>query len=374
MATETTNAAAPSAPLRPSAAAMALRAAPFFISLAFAPLLLLAMRYGGMWIFGALAFAFLATPLIDQISSHNKENIDPALDQRRLIWHQAVTWIWVPLQLALIAALLAVIGLTDWLTTVEALAVAAALGVATGGVGINYAHELIHQRNRTEPMLGEILLCSTLYGHFRLEHVFGHHARVATPEDPATARRGESFYAFWLRSILGGLASAWRIQRDQLKRRGRGLWSLSNAFWRYGAWAVAWIGLAYALAGGLGVAAFLAQAIVAVTLLELVNYLEHYGLRRRMLESGRYEPTRPHHSWNANHRFSNFLLINLQRHSDHHYKPDRRYPLLQAHEDDAAPQLPHGYAWMVLLALVPPLWFRVMDPRVDAWETRFYGA
>lgn len=352
---------------------MALRALPFAVSLSFAALLTLGMIWGGVWIAAMLVYAFIATPLIDQLTTRNTESLDPTLEESALFWHRAVVILWVPVQLGMLVAFLTVVGRTDNLSAWEAWLGAVALGVAAGGIGITYAHELIHQRNRFEPMLGEILLCSSLYGHFRIEHVFGHHSRVGTPQDPATARQGESFYAFWTRTVAGGFRSAWAIQKAQLARRGESVWSVRNAFWRYAAWAVFWFALAFTLAGWLGVGLFALQAFVAVTLLEMVNYVEHYGLQRREIAPGRYEPCQPRHSWNANHRFSNFLLINLQRHSDHHFKPDRRYPLLQGYGEDEAPQLPLGYAAMVLLTLAPPIWFRVMDPRVEAWRRRFHA-
>lgn len=348
-----------------------IRAAPFAITLLLVPLLAAGMVYGGWLIAGGIAFAFLATPVLDAVTSPNSVNLDPATDENTLNWHKYLTWIWVPIQLGLIIGLLAIAGQTNWLSTVETWAMAFALGLATGGIGITYAHELMHQRNRFEQRLAEVLMCSTLYGHFCIEHVFGHHLHVATPRDPASARPGESLYAFLPRTLFGTLRSAWNIQCEQLRKRGQSCAGRHNAFWRYGAWTVFWIGLAWTLAGWMGIGVFCAQAAVAVILLETVNYLEHYGLQRQRMANGRYEPTREHHSWNANHRFSNYMLINLQRHSDHHRHPNRRFPLLQAHAPETAPQLPYGYSWMVILALLPPLWFRVMNPRVEAWQHQY---
>ncbi|MEO0618381.1 MAG: alkane 1-monooxygenase [Pseudomonadota bacterium] len=344
---------------------------PYCITLALVPLLLGGMAYGGWWIVGAFVFTFLATPVLDTLVPLNSANASAATGDDEIRGHIWLTWAWVPLQLGLIVALLFTVGQTAQLTTVEALAMAATLGLATGGIGITYAHELMHQRNRLEKQLAEILMCSTLYGHFCIEHVFGHHLHVATPRDPASARPGESLYRFLPRTLIGTWRSSWAIQRAQLEKREQPVWSWRNAFWRYAAWTVFWFALAYAIAGWTGLAVFVVQAVVAVLLLETVNYLEHYGLQRRQLENGRYEPTREHHSWNANHRFSNYMLINLQRHSDHHRNPIRRYPLLQAHPDDTAPQLPYGYSWMVVLALLPPAWFRVMDPKVAAWQAKY---
>ncbi|MEL6316411.1 MAG: alkane 1-monooxygenase, partial [Pseudomonadota bacterium] len=351
--------------------ALAAHAAAYLAAFGFTPALAAAMVWGGPWIGGALLYAFLAAPTIDALTTHDTRNLDPRTPDRALIWHKLVTWAWAPVQLALLVGLLAAVG-AGHLSGLEQAGLALAVGVATGGVGITFAHELMHRKSPSERALAEALMCSTLYGHFCIEHVYGHHRTVATPEDPATARAEESFYAFLPRTLIGGLRSAWAIETARLRRRGRALWSPANAFWRFGAWALAWGALAWALAGWAGLGAFALQAAAAVALLEMVNYLEHWGLTRARLADGRYEPTRPHHSWNANHRFTNRLLINLQRHSDHHYKPDRRFPLLQSYSEAEAPQLPYGYAWMVLLTLVPPLWFRVMTPRLEAWRARFY--
>jgi alkane 1-monooxygenase len=246
------------------------------------------------------------------------------------------------------------------------------MGVASGTVGITYAHELMHQKNRLERWLGDLLMTSVLYGHFRSEHLLVHHRYVGTPRDPVTARYNEGFHRFFPRVLWGCLASAWRAEAAMLARRGRPAWHLSNPFWRYVALQAGWLCLAWGLGGALGLGLFVFQAFVAVWQLELVNYVEHYGLTRKHLGEGKYEHVQPRHSWNASQAASNWLLINLQRHSDHHYKPDRRFPLLQTYGAAEAPQLPHGYPLMTMAAMVPPLWRRIMNPRVRAWRKRYY--
>ena len=259
----------------------------------------------------------------------------------------------------------------DQFSWLELIGLTLSLGVFCGAVGINFAHELVHQSSRVERAAGEILLTSVLYPHFRIEHVYGHHLNVATPEDPATARFGESYYAFLPRTLSGSLRSALQIEAEFLRRRGLSPFALENRFWRYGSWVAAALCLAFVIGGPVGFAVFLIQAATAVALLEATNYVEHYGLERRKLDDGRYERTQPHHSWNASPRISNWMLINLQRHSDHHHRADRRYPLLRNYDENEAPQLPFGYPVMTLLALVPPLWFSLMNPRVEAWRARF---
>jgi alkane 1-monooxygenase len=244
--------------------------------------------------------------------------------------------------------------------------------VISGAIGITYAHELMHQKPRWERWLGDLLMASVLYAHFRSEHLLVHHRWVGTPADPVTARYGTGFWRHFARVLRDCPRSAWAAERAMLARRGLPVWHLSNPFWRYAALQGGFVALALALGGWWGLALFLVQAATAVWQLELTNYIEHYGLTRRHLGNGRYEPVRPHHSWNADHRVSNWLLINLQRHSDHHYKPDRRFPLLQTYGEAEAPQLPFGYPAMTALAMVPPLWRRVMDRRVRAWRRQHY--
>jgi alkane 1-monooxygenase len=221
------------------------------------------------------------------------------------------------------------------------------------------AHELMHRASRWERALAEVLMLSTCYPHFCIEHVHGHHKHVGTPLDPATSRYGESIYAFLPRTLWGGLRSAWRIEAVRV-----GAWSPRNRMLHY-AVALLWL---FAVAGSFGacaLAAFVGQAAVAVLMLENINYIEHYGLSRRQILPGRWERVRPEHSWNSAHRVSNWMLVNLARHSDHHANPARPYPELRHFEH--VPQMPTGYAGMFLLAWFPPLWFAVMNPRVEAW-------
>ena len=231
-----------------------------------------------------------------------------------------------------------------------------------GGVAINAAHEMGHQRAQSERWLSKVALAQTGYGHFYIEHNRGHHARVATPDDPASSRLGENIYTFHYRSIIGSLRSAWALERRRLARRGKRAWSLRND--ALNAWLMT-AALFAALIAAFGIAVLpwlIGQAVIGFFLLETINYLEHYGLRRQQRPDGSYERVRPSHSWNSNSMISNVFLFHLQRHSDHHANPQRRYQAL-CHADEA-PQLPAGYSTMVVVALVPPLWRRLMDHRV----------
>jgi len=327
---------------------------------------------GGWTLALPFIMGWILVSALDQILGLNTSNLDPDTPEQHLIWHRVIIWVWVPAQLALIFGCFRAISLPGHLSGAEQALLMAGLGIATGGIGITYAHELVHRRSRWERMIGEVLLISTGYGHFATEHVYGHHINVATPADPVTARRGENYYAFLARAVIGSLISAWRIEARRLHHRGRALWHWSNPFWRYGGGFAAMLVLAYWFAGLSGIVLYLVMCAMGVYQLEAVNYVEHYGLTRRHLGGGRFERTRLHHSWNSSHRASNVALINLQRHSDHHDRPDRLFPVLQNHSWKAAPQLPFGYPVMVFAALLPPLWFRIMNPRLDRWRRTFY--
>ena len=351
---------------------MLLKALPFFISYLTLPLVFCAAWFGGWWIALPFVWGWMMIGLMDTISGLNTDNMDPATQDRLLFWHKLVTWAWIPLQMALILSVMWLVTLPGHLSTWESVGAALALGVATGGIGITYAHELVHQRNKWERWGGELLLTSVAYGHFATEHVYGHHITVGTPKDPVSARKGENFYSFFLRAVTGTLISAWKIDAGRMAKRGLPVWHRTNPFWRYAIGAGLFIGYSVALGGWWGLALFGMQCFMAVYQLEAVNYVEHYGLTRRYEGNGKFERVQPHHSWNASQAVSNWFLINLQRHSDHHYRPDRRFPLLQHYPWKQAPQLPFGYATMIAIALTPPAWFWVMNKRVDRWRQSFY--
>lgn len=234
-------------------------------------------------------------------------------------------------------------------------------GLGCGGLGINVGHELGHRRSKGHQLAAKILLGTSLYAHFFVEHNRGHHVRVATADDPASARRGEWLYAFWWRSVSEGLRSAFELERVRLERSGHGAWSLRNEVLRLiGAEGLA-VAAALVFFGPAATAAWVLAALFGALLLETVNYVEHYGLSRERTERG-WAPVRPHHSWNSDHPLGRVLLFELTRHSDHHAHPGRSYPKLRSFPD--APQLPTGYPGMILLALIPPLFLSVMDRRL----------
>ncbi|MGP3696829.1 alkane 1-monooxygenase [Rhodobacter sp. NSM] len=347
-------------------------ALPFAISLAMVPLALIGAAYGGWTVLLLPLFAWGLFDLLDLVVGLNTRNEDPATDEKNLFWFRLLTMIWVPIQFLLVFGLIGYVSNATHLGLIEKIGLFIGVGVMTGIVGIVYAHELIHRNNRLERWLGDVLLAMVLYSHFRTEHLKVHHVHVGTAEDPVTARYGEDFHTYFQRVLTEGHKHAWETEVDLLKRTGRPPQSLKNPFWVYGALQLVMVGLALALGGAQGLLLFLVQAFVAIWQLELTNYVEHYGLTRRILPDGKPEPVMPHHSWNSAHKASNWLLINLQRHSDHHFKPDRRFPLLQTYSEQQAPQLPHGYPLMAAMALFPRYWRSRMNPRVRDWRKKYY--
>ncbi|MCY1126533.1 alkane 1-monooxygenase [Frigidibacter sp. RF13] len=349
-----------------------LAALPFWLSLGLLPCVWLAATRGGWALLALPVYGWVLLPLFDVALGINEENPDTETPEKKLFWYRLITLIWFPIQAMVIYGALWWATQTDALELWEKFGLFFGVGIVTGAVGIVYAHELMHQKNAPERWLGDLLLATVLYSYYRTEHLLVHHRYVGTPRDAVSARYNENFHRFFLRVLREGPGSAWRAEKQMLARAGRGPFHRTNPFWRYGALMALALIAAFAVGGWLGLMLFIIQAYVAIWQLELVDYIEHYGLSRKYLGEGKYEHIKPHHSWNAAHKATNWFLINLQRHSDHHYKPDRRFPLLQTYGTDEAPQLPYGYPAMTTLALIPPLWRRVMNPKVRAWRRQFY--
>jgi len=347
-------------------------ALPFWLSLITVPAAVIGAVQGGWTVFLLPLVTWVLFDILDLFAGLNTDNADPQTPEADLFWYRAITLIWFPVQFAITFGMIWYVTGAPHLVLWEKLVLFFGVGVISGAVGIVYAHELMHQKSVVERWLGDLLLAQVLYSHFRSEHLRVHHIYVGTPRDPVTARYNEGFHRYFWRVLRDCPPSAWRAEKALLARKGLGMGSLQNPFWRYGLLQLAMLALAYALGGLAGLGFFVFQAFIAIWQLEIVNYVEHYGLTRRHLGEGKYEHVLPRHSWNSAHRASNWFLINLQRHSDHHYKPDRRFPLLQTHGPEAAPQLPYGYPLMAGAAMIPPLWRRVMNPRVRAWRKAHY--
>lgn len=315
-----------------------------------------------------LFFLFVLLPVADYGLGHDPRNPSPddaaALADDR--WFRWMTLAALPAQLGVLAwsawhcvhAGFGPVGLAGWVLS---------QGIVGGVLAINVAHELIHKDTALERMAGGLLLTSVGYHGFKIEHVRGHHVHVSTPEDASSARFGQSLWHFLPRALVRNTANAWTLEAQRLAKQGRRWWNVDNELIR---WTALWLmlGTGFGLwLGRYGIAFFVVQGFFAACALEIINYIEHYGLERERLADGRYERTTHLHSWNSDYLISNLLLFHLQRHSDHHETPRRRYQNLLHHAD--SPQLPGGYAAMFLLALCPPLWFRVVDPRVRAFHS-----
>lgn len=355
-----------------SASRRILEAMPFWASLGLIPLAWIGAVQGGWTVLLVPLASWALVSVLDVLTGLNASNAAPDREDGTLFWHRLITLVWPFAQGITLFGIIGYVTYSGHLNWLELAGLSIGMGVLSGAIGIVYAHELMHQSSRFERWLGDILMAMAMYGHFRSEHLLVHHRYVGTPRDPVTARYNESFPRFFPRVLFQCLRSAWAAETRQLARKELPVTHRSNPFWRYALLQGGFILLATVVGGPLGLVMFLAQAFVAIWQLELVNYIEHYGLTRKHLGKGHYEHTRPHHSWNASHRVSNWLLINLQRHSDHHYKPDRRFPLLQTHGACDAPQLPHGYGMMGAFAMIPPLWRMRMNPLVQRWRKTFY--
>ena len=347
-------------------------ALPFWMSFLLVPLAWIGAFSGGWTVLLLPLVTWYFFAFLDGFTGLNLENADPQTDDEDLIWYRILTIAWAPVQFVTVFGLIWYVTGADHLSVLEKLVLFFGVGVITGTVGINYSHELMHQKSRLERTLADILLAMVLYSHFRSEHLLVHHRYVGTPRDPVTARYNEGFHRFYPRVLRESLHSSFKAEKDMLARKSLPWTDLGNPFFKYWGLQAAMLVLALVLGGWAGLGLFVLQAGVAIWQLELVNYVEHYGLTRKHLGDGKYEHVMPRHSWNAAHKASNWLLINLQRHSDHHYKPDRRFPLLQNYTEADAPQLPYGYPVMTVAAMMPWVWRRMMNPRVRKWRAMYY--
>ena len=324
-----------------------------------------ALSFQGWWSYSTVIFAFGIIPLLEPFLPKSTTNLNEEEVQKRAAdrFFDVLLYLNIPVVYGIITWFLVVVTAPSAeLAFYEWLGLTLSIGIVIGACGINVAHELGHRQNNIEQLGAKLLLLPALYQHFFIEHNRGHHLNVATDLDPASARKGEAIYLFWLRSLLGSYWSAWQLETKRLKREGYSFWTLDNemlvfhvmqGLYLFGVWAYfGWSGLWFAL----GI------ALVGVLLLETINYIEHYGLRRKKMTNGRYERVMPWHSWNANYELGRIILYELTRHSDHHYLASKKYQLLDHH--DKAPELPLGYPGAMLMALVPPLWFWVMHKRI----------
>ncbi|MCU0390819.1 MAG: alkane 1-monooxygenase [Thermoflexibacter sp.] len=329
---------------------------------------------GGIWNFITVIFVFVCIPIIDALVGKDGENVEdnvlPIIAEE--FYYRFVLYIWVYMQFAFLIWGCSIIANQN-MTILEYVGFMMGFPLVTGGVGITVAHELGHKKSTLERFYAKSLLMTTCYMHFYIEHNRGHHVHVGTPKDPATSRKGEHFYSFWIRTVRDSYLSAWRLEFERMQKKGLAKFSLQND--------MIWFTLAPMLLCTLLTMIFsfykgqviwdiplffFIQSILGFSLLEAVNYIEHYGILRKEIAPNKYEKVNTLHSWNANQLISNFFLFQLQRHSDHHAFAHKRYQVLKHIEE--SPQLPAGYPSMILMALVPPLWFKVMDRKLEDWE------
>ena len=348
----------------------------FFTAFIIPLLVVLGYQLDGGYNYLTLAFVFVIIPVIDRLSGVDTSNVEASKAKivAEEFYYRFITYLWTWFQLVFVVWGAYAVVFGKIVDPVEWIGFVLSFAMVSGGIGITVAHELGHKKSYLERCYSKALLMTVSYMHFYIEHNRGHHVHVATPEDPATARKNENFYAFWVRSVFKGYRHAWKIENERIGRKKlpriqhRMIWftllpivfcailTLGSSLWAgYFTWQTPVF--------------FFAQSILAFSLLELVNYVEHYGIMRKELAPGRYERVTPMHSWNASHLISNFFLFQLQRHSDHHANAIKRYQVLNHY--DESPQLPAGYPTMIMVAMVPPLWFAMMNKRLEKWHSGY---
>lgn len=331
------------------------------------PLIVLLSIYSkNYWSFSAVVILFMIIPFLELFTKGSTNNLntiqeDIAKENKLYDW---LIYGLVPLQYLILIYFLFQVSDAS-LPFYFKLGATTAFGMACGVLGINAAHELGHRTTWYEQLMSKILLLTTLYMHFFIEHNRGHHRHVSTEIDPASARFGETVYAFYFRSIGGSWISAWHLESEKLKRKNLPFWSTKNEMLVFQIVQILLIVSIWLVFGGNTLFFFLLGSIMGILLLETVNYIEHYGLRRKKT-GDHYERTMPIHSWNSNHPIGRLILLELSRHSDHHFIANRKYQILRHFNE--SPQMPTGYPGMLLLSLLPPLWFKVMHSRIAAYK------
>jgi len=325
----------------------------------------IALSLKGPYSFSTVIVGFVCIPLIEQLLPSSAENLNETQEINQLKKPLFDVLLYLNLPILYFLAVNYFLAITAGrLEAYELFGLTLSMGITVGTIGINVGHELGHRVNTFEQWMAQALLLPALYMHFFIEHNRGHHKNVGTDLDPASARRGQTVYGFWIQSVIGGYRNAWVLEKERLIKEGRPIHSLNNAMIRFTVLEFFWLSSLAILFGWIAIPYAIAIATVGFLLLETVNYIEHYGLRRARTASGHFEMVKPMHSWNSDHELGRIFLYELTRHSDHHYKANRKYQILRHFEE--SPQLPLGYPASILLSLVPPLWFRYMNPRVDA--------
>jgi len=328
---------------------------------------LVSISIGGIFSFSTVIIAFILIPVIELFTKTDPVNLSESQIENKItskyfdfLLYANVIWVYGNL------VYFGLVMQQDTHTKTEILGMVLSMGIMFGSNGINVAHELGHKSGFWPQTVAKLLLLPNLYMHFIIEHNYGHHLKVATPEDPATSRYKENIFSFWIRSVSMSIVSAWNIEINRLKKANKPIWSFNNNMLLFTIIQFTYIVIIMIIFSPFTAMLLIFSGLIGVLLLESINYIEHYGLVRRILPSGRYEKVETFHSWNSDHEAGRILLYELTRHSDHHYKASKKYQLLNHY--DESPQLPYGYPTSILIALCPPLWFRIMNPRVNQWR------
>jgi alkane 1-monooxygenase len=336
----------------------------YFLTLSIPFLAYLSFNGYGIITYAPIIEAFLFIPLLELFMKPDSDNLSVAEEEmsKNDKFYDIILYLFVPVIFFLIWEFL--ISMKETLSTFDTVGRILSMGIICGGFGINIAHELGHRSNKIEQFLSKILLIPSLYMHFFIEHNRGHHKRVSTKEDPSSARYGENIFSFWLRAVVTGYISAWKLEKVKLLRKGKKFISLDNEMIIFQFVQFLFIYLIFYFFGFTIMGYFLVCSVIGFLLLETVNYIEHYGLERTKNKNGKYERVKPFHSWNSNHPIGRIMLFELSRHSDHHFNASRKYQILKNH--DNSPEMPTGYPGMMILALFPPLWFYVMNKKIKS--------
>ena len=329
----------------------------------------LAFTQSGWLTWSPMIYAWVLLPLAELFIKPNAKNMNAA--EEALAKHDRIydymLYLIVALQFIALYKFLTVINQTGLLWW-EVAGRVWTMGLLCGTFGINVGHELGHRVNKFEQALAKALLLTSLYMHFFIEHNKGHHKNVATPQDPSSARINEPVYTFYFRTIIFSYLSAWKISNDEMKKKRLSIFNIKNEMLQAHFIQLLFVATIFFAFNWLVTLYFLCAAAIGIALLETVNYIEHYGLQRKQTAAGKYERAMPWHSWNSNHVLGRLMLFELSRHSDHHYLANKKYQLLQHHND--APQLPTGYPGSMILALVPPAWFYIMNKKIKILENK----
>jgi alkane 1-monooxygenase len=324
-----------------------------------------AINYEGIWSWITVIYAFVAIPIMEQILRLNVENshIESNNDERdHSIYFDILLFLNLPIIIFLLYIGFDKITHSD-LSGLDVAGKLFSMGVLLGASGINVAHELGHKNNFLSQATAKLLLTPCLYNHFTLQHNRGHHLNVGTNQDPATAREGEILYTFWARSAFNTYIQAWQLEGNRLSKINASIFSFKNEMFYNTLLTALYLGTLYYFFDFKILLYGIIVGIVSFLLLETINYIEHYGLTRKLMPSGKYEKVELFHSWNSDHQLGRIILYELTRHADHHYKANKKYQSLLHY--DESPQLPYGYPASMLMSLVPPLWFRVMNPILE---------